>query len=567
LEAVVRRGNAPGKEVAKDPRPGEGWSGVIRTGRDKYGGLTKAYRMPLPADVDEFQVPKFSVLMKLVNNRSPEEALKHLKEKESWRLKRELGIYSPTPQYQPLQYIEDKPFWQSSKFVKRKMKKYYERQLVQRMEEDGINLRYLPSPRDRLQLAGTQLLGGINGFKVEKNSFKKLASMSAEEILEVASDQRYLRLSAASKDIPIDWRPGYQTTAIRDMQLEHMKRVDVVIEVRDARIPWTTTHPDVPEWARPRPRVIVLTKADLVPRAALEETIRYLNESDRDRGVPVIPVDALLGSFGIEELRTELLKAGAYVNRRRKRKGINPRAIRTMMIGFPNVGKSSIINRLTGRKVAARNGRPGLTRRLTWHKIGGFRNTELEFLDAPGFIPVGFGRRFTKEQQELLCMCRIFGETHVDRQQTGYDLVTRLGKLWKESPHLVDKTVWRETERIYGVDLQKAIRHEGPLLPKWVPVMNPDPFLGKMINDFNRGRWGKIQLESPPRAPVNLRDYVHLLEGSAQTVKHLEGKKIRGMLGPGQQIVKLPSEEPEKEKVPAMLRSANVAGEGLFDGW
>ncbi|CAE7258465.1 unnamed protein product, partial [Symbiodinium necroappetens] len=218
------------KKVPSRLRTNKGWGGVIRTDRDQWGGLTKAYRMPLPADVDDFKVPVFSELMKMVNNRSPEEALKHLKEKEPWRLKRQLGIYSPTPQYQPLQYIEDKPFWQTSKFVKRKMKKYYEAQLIKRMEQDGINLRYLPSPKDRLELAGTQLLGGINGFKVEKNSWKKLASMSAEEILEAAGDQRYLRLSAASKDIPIDWRPGYQTTAIRDMQLQHMKRVDVVIE-------------------------------------------------------------------------------------------------------------------------------------------------------------------------------------------------------------------------------------------------------------------------------------------------------------------------------------------------
>lgn len=64
------------------------------------------------------------------------------------------------------------------------------------------------------------------------------------------------------------------------MQLKHMKRVDVVIEVRDARIPWTTTHPDVPEWARPRPRVIVLTKADLVPPAALEDKERMSSTYD-----------------------------------------------------------------------------------------------------------------------------------------------------------------------------------------------------------------------------------------------------------------------------------------------
>eukprot|EP00435_Cladocopium_sp_Y103_P038946 s1968_g10.t1 len=104
--------------------------------KDQYGGLTKAYRMPLPADVDEFKIPDFSVLLKLVHNRSADDALKFLKEKQSWKLKTKLGIYSPTPQYQPLQYIEDKPFWQSSKYVKRKMKKFYEQQYKKRLEQE-----------------------------------------------------------------------------------------------------------------------------------------------------------------------------------------------------------------------------------------------------------------------------------------------------------------------------------------------------------------------------------------------------------------------------------------------
>lgn len=443
------------------------------------------------------------------------------------------------------------------------------------MEEDtkekkgpGHILRYLPSPRQRLSMAGTDILGAFGTLKVEHNSWKELKSMSADEILAACDDQKTLRLASAAKDIPIHWRPGYQTAAIRDMK-NYLNRIDVVVEIRDARIPWASTHPDIPGWVRPRPRVIVLTHADLVQKSCIEETIQYFNQSDNDRGVPVIPVDARDGTIGIEELRTELLKAGAYVNRRRKRKGINPRAIRTMMFGFPNTGKSTLINRLAGRKVAKRDSKPGITRKMTWHKIGGYRNTELEFLDSPGFIPVGFNRRFTPEQQSLLCICKIFSDKHLDRTSTAYDLVYRLDKLVKEHPRLLQvETLWRETKRAYGVDFKKALRQEGPLMPDHVPAMNPDPFCGRLLSDFQHGVWGKIQLEPPPQQFQNVKELNHLLHGSKETKKHIGTTPVRGALGPGRTQVVLPSkQDQQREKVPIMARSRNLTNEGLFDGW
>ncbi|CAE8628801.1 unnamed protein product, partial [Polarella glacialis] len=526
----------------------------------------KAYRMPLPPNVDEVQPPRWQVLMDAVENCSVEKAVI-----PTWKLKPMLGINSPTPQYAPLHYIEPKPYWVRAAFIKRKQKAYYNKMLEKRMELDGYKLRYLPNAKDRLYRTGTQILGGIGSFKVQGEAWKSLSKMSANEILEAMSDQRTVRLGLATKDIPLNWRPGYQTAAIRDMK-DHLKRVDVIVEVRDARIPWATTHPDIPEWVRPKPRVIVLTRADLIPAKALEDTIAYIKMSERDRGVPVVAVDAQRGGDGIENLREELMKAGAYVNRRRKRKGVNPRAVRTMTIGFPNVGKSSIINCLAHRKVAKRTNWAGATRRLTWHKIGGFRNTELEFLDSPGLIPVGFGKRYTDEQAALLCMCRIFGEKIIDRQQTAYDLVNRIYKLSRESPHMVDKTVWKETQRIYKVDFLKAVKQEGPFLPEHVPTKNPEPWCGKVLNEFQCGYWGKIQLESPPSLPEKAKDWSPMLKGSTQTTKHIEGVQIRGALGAGRAEIQMPVKgEDGREKVPVLAgpqrRPDNLSAEGLFDGW
>eukprot|EP00929_Paragymnodinium_shiwhaense_P115622 TRINITY_DN84601_c0_g1_i1.p1 TRINITY_DN84601_c0_g1~~TRINITY_DN84601_c0_g1_i1.p1 ORF type:complete len:660 (-),score=140.02 TRINITY_DN84601_c0_g1_i1:224-2203(-) len=471
-------------------------AGLRRRLKDRSSKVVRrarAYRMPLPPNVDEIQtVPPWKVLMEAVKNCEPEDAVI-----PTWKLKPKLGIYSPTPQYQPLHYIERKPQWQKASFIKRKMKKYYNNMDKKRLEEAGHKPRFLPDPESRLNVASAAVLQGTGLFKGERGTWAYIRKMDTADLCAAIDTQRDIRLQVSSKEVMLNERPGWQVTALKQMK-DRLKRVDIVLEVRDARIPWTSAHPDIPEWSRAKPRVIVLTKADLVPKAALEETIEAINNSVKDRGVPVIAVDAQRGCDEIEDLRYELMKAGAFVNRRRKRKGVNPRAVRTLILGMPNVGKSSIINRLSGRKVALKTGWAGSTKKMTWHRIGGFRNTELEFMDSPGLIPFGFGKRYTKEQQQKMCACRIFGDKIIDREQTAVDLAYTIGQLWKDHPNLVDKTVWRETKRIYRVDWQKALRLEEPFFPKFVPERNPEPFCGKMLNDFNRGFWGKIQLEAPP---------------------------------------------------------------------
>lgn len=547
----------------------------IVAGVNEFGGNIRAYRMPLPPDVHEIQPPRWNVLLEAVENKPVEEAFI-----PTWKLKPKLGIYSPTPQYHPLHYIEPKPSWKKAAFVKRKMNKFYEKQMRERQAKLGVKLRHLPGAWDRLSRAGAEVIGGINAFKTEADSWKELRSMSGEDILEAMKDQTALRLGAAAKTILPNWRPGFQTKAIKDMA-PHLKRVDVVLEVRDARIPWATMHPDVPQWVHPKPRVIVLTRADLVPPACLEETISCIRASDRDRGCPVVAVDSQKGGKSVEALRLELMKAGAYVNRRRRMKGINPRAIRTMMIGFPNVGKSSIINRLVGRKVANKSRNAGFTKKMIWHKIGGYKNTELEFLDTPGFIPVCFSKRYTEEQASLLCICKIFTQKEIDRESCIYDLVYLLGKLWRESPHMIEKTVWRETKRMYGVDYLAALRQEEPFFPLFVPIMNPDPYCGKLLADFNRGYWGKIQLELPPPEYVEkMKEWEHLrkvgvgVEGTKllkvpRAVRAGSGVNFKLLTAP-KEMPRLPmkfgkAEEgaPEKERVPMHVFKA----EGLFDGW
>lgn len=518
----------------------------------------RAYRMPLPPDIDEIKPPRWNVLMDAVKVKDAKDAVI-----PTWKLKPKLGIYSPTPQYAPMHHITPKPYWQKSNFIKRKMKKFYRKMMLKRMEQENFKLRYLPDPTDRMAMAAHTVSNAPSCFKAEEDLWSSMRKKSVEELLD-AMDDKNTRLGLASKRIMPNWRPGFQTLAIRDLRDHYLRRVDIVCEVRDARAPWVTAHPDIPGWVRPKPRVIVLTRADLVPPQCLEETLQYIRESEQDRGIPVVAVDARRSDgLGIEELRLELMKAGAFVNRRRKRKGINPRAVRTLMLGFPNLGKSAIINALTGRKVAKKKGTAGETRKLTWHAIGGFRNTELHFLDSPGVIPVCFGKRYTQEQASILCMCRVFGEKIIDRTQTMYDLLNHLGKLQREHPNMIEKTVWRETKRIYKVDLMAGIRREGPIIPDFVSARNPDPFFGKMLSDFNHGFWGKVMLEIPPAVEERRQDYRHAFQDDGGRQQQQLTQGVRGALTAPKEDVLLPTKKRELEVVPAVSASSD----GLFDGW
>jgi ribosome biogenesis GTPase A len=174
----------------------------------------------------------------------------------------------------------------------------------------------------------------------------------------------------------INWFPGHMAKAQR-MIREQLKLVDVAIELLDARIPSASANPVIDEVVGVKPRVVVLNKADL---AAPEGTERWL-AFFRARGREAIAVESL-GGGGTKQLAGLVEKGAAPVLAKLAAKGIRPRAVRAMILGIPNVGKSSFINRLLGTATARTGDKPGVTRGQQWLKIG--RN--LELLDTPGVL-------------------------------------------------------------------------------------------------------------------------------------------------------------------------------------
>lgn len=177
-------------------------------------------------------------------------------------------------------------------------------------------------------------------------------------------------------NIHINWFPGHMAKAQR-MIREHLKLVDVVIELVDARIPVSSANPVIKEIIENKPRIVALNKADL----AEAEWNEYWSRVFCDQGLQVVALEAITGK-GTKALISKVEQAASATIARLVAKGIRPRAVRAMILGIPNVGKSSLINRLLGAATVRTADKPGVTRGKQWIKI----SKNLELLDTPGVL-------------------------------------------------------------------------------------------------------------------------------------------------------------------------------------
>jgi ribosome biogenesis GTPase A len=174
----------------------------------------------------------------------------------------------------------------------------------------------------------------------------------------------------------IHWFPGHMTRARRQIE-DKLKLIDVVIELLDARIPLSSRNPMIDEILKGKPRMVLLNKHDLADPQVTAEWIKYF----ADQGLKAQPIDAAAGTH-VKEIIPRAKELFADKIAAQIRKGINPRAIRGLIVGIPNVGKSTLINQMAGRKIAATGDKPGVTKGQQWIKAG----PELDLLDTPGIL-------------------------------------------------------------------------------------------------------------------------------------------------------------------------------------
>ncbi|KQK06092.1 DAR GTPase 3, chloroplastic isoform X1 [Brachypodium distachyon] len=277
---------------------------------------------------------------------------------------------------------------------------------------------------------------------------------------------------------PVQWYPGHIAKTEKELKGQ-LKLMDVVIEVRDARIPLATTHPKMDSWLGNRRRIIVMNREDMVSAEDRNAWATYFSS----QGIKVMYSNGQLG-MGTMKLGRMAKSVASTVNTKRREKGLLPRPVRAGIVGYPNVGKSSLINRLLKRRMCPAAPRPGVTRELKWVRFG----KDLELLDSPGILPM----RISDQTAALkLAICDDIGERSYDFD----DVAAILVQLLLRHP-AVGSEAFRKRYKI-NVDSDCGKMFVTKLS---LHLFNGDTSQAafRILSDFRKGRFGWVALERPP---------------------------------------------------------------------
>ena len=281
------------------------------------------------------------------------------------------------------------------------------------------------------------------------------------------------------------WYPGHMTKARRMMQ-ENIGLVDLVIELADARIPLSSRNPDIDSLCGNKARILLMTKADMADPARTAKFQKYFE----DKGFMVIAMDGRTRKAN-EKIKAYVEKACAAKRERDKRRGIVGRPLRAMVVGIPNVGKSTFINSFAGKASAKTGNKPGVTRGKQWIRL----NKNLELLDTPGILWPKFEDRQVGVNLALTGAIR---QELLEEQELSLEL---LDFLQREYPSLLKERYAPEDARWeFPMDSAKLLGEIALSRNLLKTGGEPDwQRASKMIlDDFRNGKTGRISLETPP---------------------------------------------------------------------
>ena len=279
----------------------------------------------------------------------------------------------------------------------------------------------------------------------------------------------------------IQWFPGHMTKAQRMIE-ENVKLVDAVCEILDARIPGASRNPDIDRLAADKPRLVILNRVDL---ADPNITARWRRHFEA-QGLAVLETDAKSGK-GVNNFVPAVRKLLADKLKSYEEKGQVGRPLRVMILGIPNVGKSTFINKVAKRKAAVAGDKPGVTRGKQWINI----DRSLDLLDTPGILWPKFD---SQEVGELLAITNAIKSDVLDKETLGANFMLRLRSMYPEA--LIQRYKFEPDPEANGFELlEQAAKKRGFLVSKG--EYDIERMANTLLGEYHEGKLGKLSLEVP----------------------------------------------------------------------
>lgn len=279
----------------------------------------------------------------------------------------------------------------------------------------------------------------------------------------------------------IQWFPGHMTKAQRMIE-ENLKMVDAVCEILDARIPRSSRNPDIDRLAGDKPRLVILNRIDLADPQITARWKKYFEA----QGLAILETDARSGK-GVNGFAPAVRRLLAGKIREFEAKGQVGRPLRVMILGIPNVGKSTFINKVAGRKAAIAGDKPGVTRGKQWINI----DAGLDLLDTPGILWPKFD---SQEVGEMLAITNAIKADVLDKETLAANFMLRLRQMYPQA--IKDRYKFDPDPDMNGFELlEQAAKKRGFLVSRG--EYDIERMANTLLGEYHEGKLGRLSLEMP----------------------------------------------------------------------
>ena len=285
----------------------------------------------------------------------------------------------------------------------------------------------------------------------------------------------------AYEKMNIQWFPGHMTKAQRMIE-DNIELVDAVCEILDARIPRSSRNPDIDRLAAGKPRLVILNRIDLADPDVTAKWRKYFEA----QGISVLETDAKSGK-GVNGFAGAVRRLLADKLREFEAKGQVGRPLRVMVLGIPNVGKSTFINKVAHRKAAVAGDKPGVTRGKQWISV----DSGLDLLDTPGILWPKFD---SQEVGEMLAITNAIKADVLDKETLGANFMLRLRKMYPQA--LKDRYKFDPDPEANGFELlEQAAKKRGFLVSRG--EYDIERMANTLLGEYHDGKLGRLSLETP----------------------------------------------------------------------